>query len=55
MHLLFSLVLLSGLWLFASPFVLDYLGPARGNALLLGLILTIIGVMGVAGTIRPKQ
>ncbi|MBI4434850.1 hypothetical protein HY635_03510 [Candidatus Uhrbacteria bacterium] len=55
MRTLFALVIIGGLWLFASPFVLDYLGPARGNALLLGLILTIIGVMGVAGTIRPKQ
>lgn len=49
MRTLFILVTLSGAWLFASPFVLGYLGAARGNALFLGLILTIIGIMGVAG------
>jgi hypothetical protein len=50
MRTLFALVMVGGLWLFASPFFLGYLGVARGNALLLGLVLTIIGVMGVAGT-----
>ncbi len=55
MRTLFSLVTLSGVWLFASPFVLGYLGVARGNALLLGLILTIIGIMGIAGTVQPKR
>jgi len=50
MRILFSLVIIAGLWLFASPFFLGYLGVARGNALLIGLVLTIIGVMGVAGT-----
>lgn len=49
MRTLFSLVIIGGLWLFSSPFVLDYLGVARGNALLLGLVLTIIGIMGLAG------
>lgn len=55
MRTLFSLVTIAGLWLFASPFVLGYLGVGRGNSLLMGLILTIIGIMGVAGTIRTKQ
>ncbi|MBI2482828.1 hypothetical protein HYV74_01460 [Candidatus Uhrbacteria bacterium] len=50
MRLLFSLVLVSGLWLLISPFVLSYLGVGRANALLVGLIVTILGVMGVAGT-----
>lgn len=49
MRTLFILITIGGAWLSASPFVLGYLGVARGNALLLGLILTIIGIMGVAG------
>lgn len=52
MRTLFALVTLAGLWLFASPFSLGYLGVARGNALLVGLIVTIIGIMGIAGTTR---
>ena len=50
MRTLFLLVLLSGLFLFSSPFLFGYLGVARGNALLLGLIVTILGIMGIAGT-----
>lgn len=49
MRTLFGLVIAGGVWLFASPFVLGYLGLARGNALLIGLFLTIVGIMGVAG------
>ena len=49
MRLLFSLVTIGGCWLFASPFVLGYLGIARGNALLVGLLLAMVGVMGIAG------
>ncbi|MBI4433934.1 SPW repeat protein [Candidatus Uhrbacteria bacterium] len=49
MRILFSLVLLGGIWLFASPFVLHYLGVARGNAIILGLVLAVIGIMGIAG------
>lgn len=54
MKILFSLVTLGGLWLFFSPFVLGYLGLARGNALLIGLLLTVIGIMGVAGVTGRK-
>ncbi|MDO8598982.1 MAG: hypothetical protein Q7S02_02650 [bacterium] len=54
MRILFSLVIIGGVWLFASPFILEYLGLARGNALLVGLLLTIIGVMGVAGVTRKQ-
>jgi hypothetical protein len=50
MKTLFGFVALSGLYLFVSPFVLGYLGVARGNALLLGILLTIIGIMGITGT-----
>ena len=49
MRTLFAIVLISGLWLFASPFILDYLGIGRGNALLIGILLTTVGIMGVAG------
>jgi hypothetical protein len=49
MRLLFIVTALAGLWLFTSPFMLGYLGIARSNALLVGLILTIIGIMGLAG------
>lgn len=55
MRTLFSLIIIGGLWLFASPFVLGYLGVARGNALLVGLVLTIIGIMGVAGITGTKS
>lgn len=55
MRTLFSLVIIGGLWLLASPFILGYLGVARGNALLIGLILTIIGIMGLAGMSGSKQ
>lgn len=54
MRILFTLVIVGGIWLFASPFVLGYLGIGRGNALLLGLILTIIGIMGIAGVMERK-
>lgn len=50
MRLLFLLTLIAGLWLLASPFALGYLGVARGNALLVGLIVSVIGLMGVSGT-----
>ena len=49
MRTLFALVIIGGIWLFSSPFVLGYLSIARGNALLLGILLTIVGVMGLAG------
>lgn len=55
MRTLFALVTLSGLWLFASPFVLGYLGVGRGNALAVGLVLAIIGVMGIAGTMSTAR
>ncbi len=55
MRTLFALVIIGGLWLFVSPFILGYLGVARGNALLLGLALTIVGLMGFAGTLQPKR
>lgn len=54
MRLLFALVTIAGLWLSASPFVLGYLGVARGNALLIGIVLTVIGIMGIAGSTRGK-
>jgi len=54
MRTLFVLVTLGGLWLFASPFVFGYLGAARGNALLIGLLLTIVGIMGTAGVSGRK-
>lgn len=55
MRVLFTLTTIGGIWLFASPFVLGYLGAGRGNALLVGLVLTIIGVMGLAGMSGSKQ
>lgn len=55
MRALFTLTVIGGIWLFASPFVLGYLGIARGNALLVGFILVIIGIMGLAGTISTRR
>lgn len=55
MRTLFALVITGGLWLFASPFVLGYLGVARGNAILVGFILTIVGIMGISGVIQSRQ
>ena len=54
MRTLFVLTILCGVWLLVSPFVLDYFGVARGNALLVGLIVVVIGIMGTAGTV-PTQ
>lgn len=55
MRILFILVIVGGVWLLASPFVLGYLGIGRGNALLVGLVLTIIGIMGLAGMSGSRQ
>ncbi|MFH1098362.1 MAG: hypothetical protein V1723_00315 [Candidatus Uhrbacteria bacterium] len=52
MRTLFGLTALLGFWLIISPFVLGYVGIGRGNALLVGFFALIIGLMGVAGTIR---
>ena len=54
MRLLFALTLIAGLWLLVSPFALGYLGVGRGNALVVGLFVAIVGLMGVAGTL-PKR
>jgi hypothetical protein len=55
MRTLFALTLIAGLWLLISPFALGYLGVARGNALLVGFLVAIIGLMGVAGTLPRKR
>ena len=55
MRTLFTLTLIAGLWLLASPFALGYLGVARGNALLVGFIVAVIGLMGVAGTTGRRR
>lgn len=55
MRTLFTLTLLAGLWLLISPFALGYLGVARGNALMMGFVIAVIGLMGVAGTIPKKR
>lgn len=55
MRILFILTLLAGLWLLISPFALGYLGVARGNALLSGFIIAVIGLMGVAGTTGKRR
>lgn len=55
MRPLFTLTLLAGLWLLISPFALGYLGVARGNALLVGFIVALLGLMGVAGTMPRKR
>lgn len=55
MRTLFALSLLLGLWLLVSPFALGYLGVARGNALIVGFLASVIGLMGVAGTLRERK
>ena len=54
MKTLFTLVLLTGLWLLASPFLLGTLGIARANALAVGFLIAFIGLLGTAGTM-PKR
>ncbi|MBI4142523.1 SPW repeat protein [Candidatus Uhrbacteria bacterium] len=55
MKILFSLVVLAGLWLLVSPFALGYLGSARGNAFIVGLVVAVVGLMGVAGTSGKRR
>jgi hypothetical protein len=55
MRTLFVLTALFGLWLLASPFVLNFLGVARGNAITVGLVVTVIGIMGAAGVTRTPS